>query len=931
MKDRFVVVDLETTGNMPDKGDRIIQISAVIIENRKLVDQFTSFVNPEIRIPPFIEELTGINDEMVAKAPLFIDIAPKIVKMLTNATFVAHNVEFDLYFLQQALRQANCSPLQLRKIDTVELAKIMLPTADSYKLTDLSEGFELIHDRPHQADSDALATAHLFLHFLTKMEKLPLVTLEKLNELSVYLKSDIHYLIGTVLQQKRSRVEDLPKNIEVFRGLALRKKQMYPQEVRYVENEYPADHDDKRQLFEKHVDHFEYREGQFAMMDDIYSSFANAKHILIEAGTGIGKSFGYLLPSIYFAKKFKTPVMVSTYTTLLQDQLLHKDIKILSKMIPFSFKAVNVKGRSHYLNLFKFEQTLIEQDHQYDTILTKMKMLVWLTETVTGAVDELNLSSGGKLFWNRVRHDGWYVTKEKDPWREYDFYLHARKKAKDADLIITNHAMLLHDLATDGAVLPNYDYVVIDEAHYLTHATRNHLGIQINYAQCKYNISHLGTLDKHGLFLQIEQLLHTYQIEPKESASHLENLIIQLDTEIDELYMLLGQLLKKHATGKKIPKIQLNNKETMKTKVREAIAMCAERALSFLKEIKEGMTDRLNRLKEKQDQLANNEKATLEEVFSFTMDWDSLITTFEQLLVKKDGNEIVWVEGDIRGLPNSIYIIGQPITVHEQLSTRLFAKKKSVVMTSATLAVNGSFQYFLDEVGLDDDDVIEKQIASPFSYEQQAKLIIPNDLPNIREVSMNEYVEAISNYIIAIASATKGRMLVLFTAHDMLKETYQMIKESNLLDDFILLAQGVSGGSNSRLTKKFQQFEKAILLGTNSFWDGIDIPGENLSCLVMVRLPFSPPNDPVTAAKHNYLQSIGKNPFTDESLPKAIIRFKQGFGRLLRRSSDRGIVIVFDRRIETTTYGKDFIRSLPSLPITHASISDVVDIIEDWL
>jgi ATP-dependent DNA helicase DinG len=253
------------------------------------------------------------------------------------------------------------------------------------------------------------------------------------------------------------------------------------------------------------------------------------------------------------------------------------------------------------------------------------------------------------------------------------------------------------------------------------------------------------------------------------------------------------------------------------------------------------------------------------------------------------------------------------------------------VLTSATLTVSDSFGYFLNEIGLKKEEIKQLQLSSPFDYAQSATLFIPNDVPEIQQVSNEEYIEGISSHLIGVAQATKGRMLILFTSYDMLRKTYELMKESGLLEDYVLMAQGITSGSRTRLTKNFQRFDKAILFGTSSFWEGVDIPGEDLSCLALVRLPFSPPDEPVTQAKSEILKAQGRNPFSSHSLPEAIIRFKQGVGRLIRRSSDRGIVIVYDRRIKTTRYGKAFIQSIPAMKVREGDLSDLITWIEDWL
>ncbi|HZG72103.1 MAG TPA: helicase C-terminal domain-containing protein, partial [Chondromyces sp.] len=266
-----------------------------------------------------------------------------------------------------------------------------------------------------------------------------------------------------------------------------------------------------------------------------------------------------------------------------------------------------------------------------------------------------------------------------------------------------------------------------------------------------------------------------------------------------------------------------------------------------------------------------------------------------------------------------------------EMIKRLLLNEKNAIFTSATLTVNQSFEFFTEEIGLKDFHPHQYILPSPFNYKENCRILIPRDIPDIKKVKMDEYIEAVASHLIGVAQATKGRMLVLFTSYDMLRRTYDLMKDSGLLDDFVLMAQGISSGSQTRLTKNFQKFEKAILFGTNSFWEGVDIPGEDLSCLAIVRLPFSPPDEPYVQAKSEAVVQRGKNPFSAYSLPQAILRFKQGFGRLIRSEKDRGIIIIFDRRIETTTYGKAFIKSVPSVPVQQAELDELIHFIEDWL
>ncbi|WP_062104828.1 ATP-dependent DNA helicase DinG [Bacillus niameyensis] len=929
MLQKYVVVDLETTGNTQGQGDRIIQISAVVIENLKIIDQYTSFINPEVPIPPFIEELTGINDDMVKNAPLFAEIAHDIHNFLSNSVFVAHNVSFDLKFLQKEFQESGFDHVFSETVDTVELAKILMPEAPSYKLSELSGQLDFEHDHPHQADSDALATAELLLMLIDKTKQLPIVTLEKLVELAFFLKSDIGTLFQTVLAEQQKKLGNLPSHLEVFRGIAIKRKVIKEKDKYVIDYDFPKTPEQKSQLLKG----FKKRESQFDMMDTIYHSLIEKKHAVIEAGTGTGKSIAYLLPAAYFALGHHNPVVISTYTNQMQEQILNNELNKLSKLISFPIQATILKGRNHYINLFKFEQTLKEQENHYDTVLTKMQLLVWLVYTDTGDLDELNFSGGGLLFKQRIKHDGWFINKEKDPWLSRDFYLFARKLAACSDLIITNHSMLLADTEKNMEILPEYHYIIVDEAHHLERAARKSFGKKLEYTLMKYWLGRVGSLEKGLLFSKLEFLINKKKLVPAILSEKIEQAIINLDDEIDDLYTQLSRQLL-ISTKDKLEKMK---RETMR--ITEAVTaksnwlsiiVCAERVYDFHQLIKRGIEERLSLLKQKASELSTEEQAFLEEANSFILDWTSIGTNVKDLLIRPSETDIIWLEGDIRILPNGLTIKQEPRHIGSLLFEHLY-NKKTVIMTSATLTVNHSFRYFLNEMGIPENNVVQKIYKSPFEYKKMAKLMIPTDIPDIRGKVTDDYIEAIAGHIIAISEATNGRLLTLFTSYDMLTKTYHLIKESGSLEDFVILAQGITVGSRTRLTKSFQQFNKAILFGTSSFWEGVDIPGKDLSCLIIVRLPFSPPKEPVTEAKYEEVKRQGLNPFTESALPEAVLRFKQGFGRLIRGESDRGVVIVFDRRLDTTSYGNVFLESLPNISVKRGSLNEIINDIEDWL
>jgi ATP-dependent DNA helicase DinG len=899
MDGRFVVIDLETTGNAPKKGDRIIQVGMVVIENGHIIERFSSFVNPERDIPPFIQQLTQIDEQMVADAPVFAELAPKLIETLQQSYFVAHNVAFDFMFLQEELSMAGFPLFSGPTIDTVELARILFPTIDSYKLNDLAQMLQIAHENPHQADSDAEVTAKLLLALFRKLKTLPLVTLQQLQRLSRDLKSDLYHLLEQIIMKKMVSLDDEQMHM-YYRGIALKK---------------PAD---SRQKKWKHADgatsfseffagphtlpiaHYEHREGQWEMMSLVHEALETSQHALIEAGTGIGKSLAYFIPSLFFAYQYKKTVVISTHTLQLQQQLIERDIPLLRNIVSFPFQVAVLKGKRNYLSLEKFVQFLQETNKNYDVVLTKCQLLVWLTETETGDVDELNLSSGGRLLWPALQMDE--VSEE----AKYDFFLRARQRAKEADVIITNHAFLLQDLTSDVPLLPSYEHMVIDEAHHLEDVASQYFGQQVDYVTLRLLLTRIGTLHEDGSLFQLNKRLEKQNINAFSYVSDCQQLLTEIEFECDELF----RMLRRYALVKQA------NPNTVRFRYRFQPEKENGRQWEAIRELLWRLLHHTSQLMEKAKELQQLEPSISS--FPFFTDvtlFSQMMNELRDLLESDDPMVVRWIEVEVKGAANATAIYSQPIELEEFFAERLFAKKKSVILTSATLTMNGAFTYAISRLGLEDFYPICRVIPSPFHYQQQAKLMIPSDLPSIFDVSLEEYAHAVAVQLLEIVERLKGKMLVLFTSYELLRMTASIVKEKNKDEKVVLLAQGVQSGSAAKLTKTFQQFDQAMLFGTSNFWEGVDLPGEQLSFVVIVRLPFAPPDDPVMEAKSEHIRAKGGNPFYDLSLPQAVIRFKQGFGRLIRSKKDEGVMFVFDRRLTTTSYGKYFLASLPPMPI----------------
>ncbi|WP_088035628.1 ATP-dependent DNA helicase DinG [Evansella clarkii] len=926
--ERFVIIDVETTGVSFAKGDRVIQLAYVVVENMEITDRYSSYVNPERSIPPFIQSLTGINKNHTEKAPLFKEAVIPLLEALDGAFFVAHNAEFDLNFINEELTAAGYSPYAGPVIDTVELSKIAYPSADSFRLSRLSEYFSVNHDQPHRADSDAEATAQLFIQIVEKISALPFGVLRQLNKLSGSFKSHTASLIHKWQLAKMS--EKAAEHLEEYRELVIRKAVKKKNEQSDGEqpdfSRYFSDYLTNEAWCKERMPNYEIRPGQLRMMEFVHERLTEKTFGLIEAGTGTGKTLAYLVPAAFKAKHAGEPVVISTQTIQLQEQLVKKEIPALKNVLPFSVKYALLKGRGHYICLHKFEQ-LLQNDlsGSYERSLLKAQILVWLTETETGDVEELSLAPRSSRFWQEIASDAISCTGPDCPWFSRCFYQRAKRLAKEADLIITNHSLVLADSKAEHQIIPGFKHIIFDEAHHLEDTATEQFGLQLDYLSLTHLLNEMGTEDGEGWLASLSALSSS---STKNFVSRLNEQGINLKQEWYELFLLLNQYVqgkntKYNERGRYTKKIDHGDQQW--SPVTEAALRCR----SALREVYLSLDTLQDILEENENdnKFIPGFNETLRNFFERT---GKVLAMFESLLLDHDESMIYWMEAEIKGPKQSVYVHGRPVEVADLLADGLFSKKESIIFTSATLAVGKKFNYITQRLGLEDFPTESEIVESPFNWGEQVQLMIPTDMPLIQEAGENNYIEAAVVQLYRIAQITKGKMLVLFTSYDMLKKCYYHLKDM-LDDEFILVAQGVQSGSRSKLTKNFQQFEQSILLGTSSFWEGVDIPGKDLSVTVIVRLPFSPPDDPVFQAKSSRLKEEGINPFMKLALPQAILRFKQGFGRLIRTSSDKGAVMVLDRRIVTTRYGGSFIKSLPDIPVLEKPLDELEEELSDWL
>lgn len=933
--ERFVVVDLETTGHSPENKDKIIEIGIVVIEDDKIVEKRNTLLNPNKSIPPFISNLTNITDEDVIDAPMFDEKADTVVELFKDSYLIAHNVPFDMGFLNFELKNSARPILNNLVIDTVELSRILYPKAPGYKLGQLAEYLDITHNEPHRALSDAIVTARLFLKLKEKLRTLPFETLDHLSKIEKSLKSDLHFLLDAFKEEAMFSIPE-DETIVSHNGLAFKMESDIEETIHEDTLSYGDYLDDIYEVggsLSDHLKNYQKRPGQRDMSEIIFDAFQVKKHGLIEAETGTGKSLAYLLPAVYEAVQTNKRIVISTYTTQLQTQLLEEEIPLLEKLVPFDFHVVLLKGRNHYISLERFSYELANSySDNYDITLTKAIILIWLTETVTGDIDEIQLPTSGYAFYNRISSDAEGQVDPSSPWFRYSYYLRSKRKAQKANIVITNHALLCTDMFNNYQFLPSYSKLIVDEAHHLENTAAHHYGLKLDNITLHFTLNQIGRTEDNKL---LDQIISKYVESLQEiPIDKWDTIFDQAKREIDDLFQYIYDYVLHRRKADKalsdVGRIQYRFDEREEAAgAWDSLKEIVSRVTLYLRDLIHILSLIDAHLEEVKDYDKHDKQDILHIIENLQMFIDRLELLF---LVEQAVNHVQWIEIDSKGINSTIYLYSEPTDVSSLLMEELFSKKDSVILTSATLTMKNTFDFIRKRLGLDKDEIIAERIVSPFSFSEQVQLLVPNDFPALTHKENDSFVYATSEAILSLAEITDGRMLVLFTSYDMLRKTYKLLKEimSDSDNSYMLIGQGITSGSRSRLKKNFQSFERSILLGTSSFWEGVDIPGEDLSCLMIVRLPFQPPNHPVFEAKSSELKEQGKNPFMELSLPNAVIKFKQGFGRLIRTVNDRGIVFVCDARIINARYGKYFTDSIPDVPILYDSTHQLINKAEDW-
>lgn len=891
----FVAFDLETTGLDSDK-DQIIEFGAVKVRDGRIEETFSQLVRCESALTPLVQSLTGLTNEMLCEGRDLADALDGFTAFCGDLPLIAHNSDFDTTFLRLAARQLERPSLANPVYDSLYLSRIAWPTMANHRLETLATTFDVRIETTHRAVPDAEKAARIFLLAQERLSGYSPQTLSNMSHLLAGIETPWSRFFGA---------PELPPSV-VYRPVPAASPLGPGKLVREALDRREVD-----ALFQpdgslsKLLPDYEARKSQQTMAGLTAKAINLGEVLVAEAETGTGKTLAYLLPAVLWAMKNNQRVLLSTATKSLQQQLLEKESALLAELFPDARIAM-LKGRENYLCLGRFEQVLKEPSRwlQPEERLGVLPIISWLEGAETGDIQE---NSGfnherNPVLWGKLHSDARSPIAKDSKLAEQCFYQRARRKAAQSHLIVVNHSLFLRDMQLDYSLLPSYEVVIFDEAHRLRDAGHNQLGREITFFKLRHLLQAVcPTPDAwSGVLGAVHEALRE-QGESLEELEALREAVFHCEKQLQRFFNKIARNAKKNRKDG-------DSKFRFTDRLLYAVNTDPQKVLDALDELLAGLQSLGGRLSHldlstgpgfRWEPLSRELATAQGALGDFRRDFSHVCN------VEAEG-EVYWMEDYLN--PHRIRLRSSPIDLGSIFRERMYDILQTVVFTSATMSVNHQLQYFTRRMGIDELDrgrVQTKVLKSPFEWKTQRRILLPRFAPSPNQ---KDTLDKLNGQLFDCLRRVETRSLLLFTSVHALKTCRAQLGARMAAIGRKVFAQHVDGGRENVL-HLFRHNENACLLGTDSFWEGLDLPGKSLELLVITKLPFPVPSDPMVQAQSEKLQAEGKNPFYEYFVPEAVLKLRQGMGRLIRHSQDRGVIWIFDPRLLRERYAKAFFRS----------------------
>ncbi len=906
-EDEIAVVDVETTGIDP-ASDVPIEVAVLVARGPEVLDRFSTLVDPGRPIPPETTQLTGIDDAMVSGMPHAVEALERVAAVVGRRDILAHNAGFDRAFLLRSDSPAARS-LPGEWIDSLELARIALPRLRSHRLRDLAEAFELPGDARHRAADDAEATFALWRLCLQALQDLPAEVVAAIAGLAPELEWPLRRALAHAAAARKAPKLDL-KLLRRERAHAER-AQTLP-DAADCELEAPPAAEmlaefSAEGLVGRMYPGFERRGEQLEMAERVLAAFGEARHLAVEAGTGVGKSMAYLMPAALFALANSVGVGVATKTNALTDQLVYGELPALREQLGGRLRYVSLKGYEHYVCLRKLDRLAtgggIIADRE--TIATVAALLAWTAQTSWGELDSLNVHWTPQLR-RQLACSTEECTKRRCRFHPDLCYVRGiRRRAASAHVVVTNHALLFRDTATEGGILPPLRYWVVDEAHSAEAEARRQLSLGASRSTLRALLGGLHVAGRGGLLATLRARMTSAGALTPRAQEVLERAAAETGTAAtvaESFFDFLKDLrmgrdpVYDRCEARLSPELRSSAEWSYAEGTGRALLRRLDAVLSAGREL-------VTLTEESGDELGEL-RATL------VMHVSQLAEQLAGLATVLDGSDesfVYSVTVDRRREVAGENLAASTLDVGEALLATLYPNAHSVAFTSATIAAGDDFSHFLRSVGLDrlpEGAVETMRLESSYDFERQMAVFVPSD---VAEPGQPGYLGELERLLLDVHEAMGGSVLSLFTNRREMEALYARLASPLRERGLPLLAQG-AGVSRKRLRDEFLADERLSLFATKSFWEGFDAPGDTLRCVVVAKLPFGQVSDPL------YEERRARDPRAWERyyLPEAIIELKQAAGRLIRTSTDTGCVVIADSRLaKPRAYSRRFLAALP--------------------